>query len=325
MPSKYLPLARPAGSLTLTINDGLQKISERSNWQVSEFAVFDREMNITEMVILEAWMATKYQGFGIRQPGPSSNNQTRFIRLFSSTRRALFLGELEVVTTSGQQIRHNTTTVVMTSFSFSAINSPSMCYDKNFSTFSIIPANPIQPEYILFDLGASFNVANITLYPPLSNLMGLMENPIVQTISVDGTLLSTSTLPTTQACSSIAIMFPSFPNGTLVPITVPDLSLAINLTRYVVIRGSDFLNFENVNVYATNRLKINIVDAMFSSQLVMVTDVKPMIAQNCVKDLFNGGCSSEVVPGSSAMMIIDLGRPVAVTQVGTHLQIFDAA
>ena len=324
MPSKFLPLARPAGSLTLTINDGVYRNNDKSDWQVSEFAVFDREMNITEMVRLEAWMAAKYQGFGIRQPGPSSNNQTRFIRVFSSTRRALFLGELEVVTTSGQQIRHNTTTVVMTSFSFSAMNSPNMCFDKNYATFSIIPANSLLLEFMLFDLGASFDVASITLYPPLSNFMGLMENPVVQTISVDGTLLSTSTLPNTQACSSIAIMFPSFPNGALIPVTVPDLSLANTLIRYIVIRSTDFLNFENVNVFAVDRLKVNVVDATFSSQLVGVTDVKPLIAQNCVRDFFDGGCSSETVAGSPVMMIMDLGRPVAVTQVGTHLPMLGA-
>ena len=319
--SRYSPPARP-GSVTLTINDGNQKNTEKSDWQVSELAVFNREMSATEMVTLEAWMATKYQGFGFRQPGPSSNNQTRFIRLYSSTRKALFLGELEVVTTSGQQVRQNTTTVVMSSFFFSAINSPNMCLDKNYATFGIIPANPLQTEYMLFDLGASFDIANITLYPPLSNLMGLMESPIVQTIAVDGTLLSTSTLPTTQACSSIAIMFPSSPNGVLVPITVLDLSLANTLIRYIVIRSSDYLNFENVNVFAVDRLKVSVVDAMFSPLLVGATDVKPMLAQNCVKDFFDGGCSSDFVAGSQAIMIMDLGRPVAVTQVGTHLQMF---
>ena len=325
MKSRYSIAPRPAGSLTMAINNGYSGIGQRSDWQVSDVAVFDREMSIAEMVKLEAWMASKSQvgGWGLRQPGSYTDKQTRFIRLYSSTRNALFLGELEVVTTSGQQVRQNTT-VVMSSFFFSAINSPNMCLDKNYATFGIIPANPLQTEYMLFDLGASFDIANITLYPPLSNLMGLMESPIVQTIAVDGTLLSTSTLPTTQACSSIAIMFPSFPNGTLAPITVPDLSLAINLTRYVVIRGSDFLNFENVNVFAVDRQKVNIVDAMFNSLLVGATDVKPMIAQNCVKGFFDGGCSSDFVAGSQAIMIMDLGRPVAVTQVGTHLQIFCA-
>ena len=320
--------------MTMTINNGIMGRNYgnayRSDWQVSDFVVFDREMNIAEMAKLEAWMATKSQvgGWGTRQPGPWTEKQTRFIRLYSSTRKALFLGELEVVTTSGQQVRQNTTTVVMSSFFFSAINSPNMCLDKNYATFGIIPANSLQTEYMLFDLGASFDVANITLYPPLSNLMGLMESPIVQTIAADGTLLSTSTLPTTQACSSIAIMFPSFPNGILVPVNVSDLlqekALANSLIRYIVIRGSDFLNFENVNVFAVDRLKVAVVDAMFNSLLVGATDVKPMIAQNCVRDFFDGGCSSDSVAGSQAIMTMDLGRPVAVTQVGTHLQNFGA-
>ena len=62
---------------------------------------------------------------------------------------------------------------------------------------------------------------------------------------------------TTQACSSIAIMFPYFPNRALVPITVPDLSLAQTHIRYIVIRSSSFLNFENVEIFAADRLKIN--------------------------------------------------------------------
>ena len=269
-------------------------------------------------MVLESWMTAKYQNFGFQGPSATTNNQTRFIRIFSSTRRALFLGELEVVTTSGRQIiaKQNTTTAML-SFPFSTINNPNRCIDGNLTTFCIIPANPTFTEFVLFDLGASFDVSKIIVYPPTTNLLGLVDNPIVQTIASDGSLLSTSTLPTTQACSSIAISFPTFPNGTLFPVPVSNITEATNRVRYIYIRNSESLNIEQINVFGPMS-RINVTDATFSSQWIGTPDIKPPTAANCVNDFIDGGCSSDFIAGSISYVVLDLGGPVQVAKVGSY-------
>ena len=306
-----------SGSLSLTINAGSCPL-EHSDWQVSDVALFSRELNATETLILENWMTSKYQSFGTKSPNNGTNNQTRYIRVYSSTRKTLFLADIEAVTLSGQQIisKQNTSSS-MSSFSLPAIYGPNQCIDGNFSTFCIIPANPLITEFILFDLGASYDIANISIYPPFTNFLGLIENPVVQTISADGTLLSTSIIPVTNASSKIAISFPLFPNGILVPVSVPDSAAANALVRYIYIRGSAALSFDQVNVYSgAQRVKVNLMDATFGSQWVATVDVKPSTAANCVKDFIDGGCSSDFIAGTSSLMVIDLGRPVNVSILG---------